>query len=156
MAHTPQHARKRTYTTSEKVLALALILAVVGMVTFLWVASVTHPVAAGIAAHGLNPIINPTYHPVIQKAASTATGVHTAAGAIVGGTIAGAVKKVAVKHYVVKHLAKHYVVKSGDTLWGIAQKTLHNPLKWKQIYALNHGVIGADPNKIVAGQSLLL
>jgi hypothetical protein len=153
MAHTPQHARKpqkHRYSTSEKVLALVLILAVVGMVTFLWVASVTHPVAAGIAAHGLNPIINPTFHPAVHKAAHAAA--KGAAGAVVGGVIGAGVKKAAVKHYIMKH----YVVKSGDTLWGIAQKTLHNPLKWKQIYALNHGVIGADPNKIVAGQSLLL
>ena len=157
MAHTAQHAKPSKpprFSGSQKILAAVLALVVIGMVSYIWLASITHggaPVAAGIVNHTLNPVANPTTHPATSPAAPVA------AGSVVAGVIAGIVKKLTLKHYVVHHvLAKHYIVKPGDTLWGIAKTALHNPLKWKQLYAMNHAVIGADPNKIVAGQSLLL
>ncbi len=48
-----------------------------------------------------------------------------------------------------------YVVQSGDTLSGIAQKELGNAARWPEIFALNRGVLG-DPNLIVPGQALIL
>ena len=46
-----------------------------------------------------------------------------------------------------------YVVKSGDTLSGIASKY---GLSWQDIYNANKGVIGGDPNLIRAGQTLTI
>jgi len=157
MAHTPQHARKphnSNFGTSEKILAAVLALAVIGIVAYIWLASITHggaPVATGVINHALNPVAHPTTRP------STSPAAPVAAGSVIAGVIAGIVKKLTFKHVIVKHvIAKHYIVRPGDTLWGIAKTALHNPLKWHQLYTLNHAVIGADPNKIVAGQSLLL
>jgi nucleoid-associated protein YgaU len=161
MAHTAQHARKpqpSRFTGSQKLLALTLALIVIGMVSYLWLAAVTTggaPAAHAIINHGLNPVTNPTTSPVGSAVHNAAR--NTAGGVIAAGVIAAGIKKYIAKHLIVKHvLAKHYIVKPGDTLWGIAKTTLHNPLKWHQLYSLNHAVIGADPNKIVAGQSLLL
>ena len=159
MAHTAQHARKPQpprFTGSQKILALILALVVVGMVSYIWLTALTHgaPVASGVINHALNPITHPTTRPTPAPSHTAAKGV---GGLIAGGVIAAGIKKYAAKHLIVKHyLAKHYIVKSGDTLWGIAGKALHNPLKWHQIYQANIHIIGADPNKIVAGQSLLL
>ena len=47
-----------------------------------------------------------------------------------------------------------YVVKPGDTLWGIAKMLLQNGARWREIYDLNRNVIGPDPNLIRPGQSL--
>jgi hypothetical protein len=49
-----------------------------------------------------------------------------------------------------------YTVRSGDTLWGIAQKSLGDGNRWREIYDLNRDVIGADPNRIQAGMVLRL
>lgn len=53
---------------------------------------------------------------------------------------------------------KTYTVKAGDTLWGIAKKTLGNGAKWPDIYGVtdNKKLIGPDPNRIKAGQVLKL
>lgn len=48
-----------------------------------------------------------------------------------------------------------YVVQARDTLWRIAQLYLGDPLRYKEIIALNAGVVGAD-NEIVPGQVLVL
>ena len=47
-----------------------------------------------------------------------------------------------------------YVVKKGDSLWKIAGKVYHNPLKWVKIYRANKAKI-KHPNKIHAGQVLI-
>ena len=52
-----------------------------------------------------------------------------------------------------KEPAKTYTVKSGDTLWGIAQKQLGNGDKWGNIAKLNNI---SNPNKLQIGQVLKL
>lgn len=55
-----------------------------------------------------------------------------------------------------------YVVQRNDTLWGIAERELGDPLRWTEIYALNEGRPepgGAtldDPNWIYPGWTLVL
>jgi DNA-binding SARP family transcriptional activator len=55
-----------------------------------------------------------------------------------------------------------YVVQRGDTLWGIAERELGDPLAWSQIYQLNvgrpqpGGATLTDPHWIYAGWTLLL
>ena len=46
-----------------------------------------------------------------------------------------------------------YVVQKGDSLWKIAGKVYHNPLKWPRIYRANKDKI-KHPNKIFVGQVL--
>ena len=55
-----------------------------------------------------------------------------------------------------------YVVQHGDTLWGIAQRELGDPLRWSEIYRLNEGRPQpggdtlSDPHWIDPGWTLLL
>ncbi len=49
-----------------------------------------------------------------------------------------------------------YTVQPGDSLSAIAQKTLGDANRWPEIFALNRGVIGANPNVIHPGQVLRL
>ena len=55
-----------------------------------------------------------------------------------------------------------YVVRRGDTLWGIAATQLGDPLRWREIYALNDGrpqpdgAALTDPNDIWPGWTLIL
>jgi hypothetical protein len=49
---------------------------------------------------------------------------------------------------------KTYTVKSGDTLYAIAKKTLGDGGRWREIYNNNVDVIGKDPNLIRPGQVL--
>ncbi len=55
-----------------------------------------------------------------------------------------------------------YVVQRGDTLWGIAQRQLGDPLRWSEIYQLNEGrpqpggAALTDPHWIDPGWTLLL
>ncbi|MDA8283987.1 MAG: LysM peptidoglycan-binding domain-containing protein, partial [Actinomycetota bacterium] len=55
-----------------------------------------------------------------------------------------------------------YVVQRGDTLWGIAERELGDPLEWQAIYQLNEGrtqpggATLADPHWIDPGWTLLL
>ena len=55
-----------------------------------------------------------------------------------------------------------YVVRRGDTLWGIAAAQLGHPLRWRQIFALNDGrpqpggATLTDPNDIWPGWTLVL
>jgi DNA-binding SARP family transcriptional activator len=55
-----------------------------------------------------------------------------------------------------------YVVRHGDTLWSIAQDTLGDPLRWREIYALNEGrpqpggAVLDDPHWIYPGWTLEL
>ncbi|HUI07797.1 MAG TPA: LysM peptidoglycan-binding domain-containing protein [Verrucomicrobiae bacterium] len=48
-----------------------------------------------------------------------------------------------------------YVVKRGDSLWRIAGKVYHNPLKWPRIYRANKDKI-TNPNKIYPNQVLVI
>ena len=56
----------------------------------------------------------------------------------------------------------NYVVQRGDTLWGIAQRELGDPLRWSEIYHLNEGrpqpggVTLTDPHWIDPGWTLVL
>lgn len=51
---------------------------------------------------------------------------------------------------------KVYTVKSGDSLWRIAQNLLGDGDLWPQIYEANKDIIGPDPNLIQPGQRLVL
>lgn len=55
-----------------------------------------------------------------------------------------------------KELPAFYIVVPRDTLWKIAQRTLGNGDRWKEIYAANQAVIGKNPNRIVPGQKLVI
>lgn len=49
-----------------------------------------------------------------------------------------------------------YVVKAGDSLFGIAKDRLASGPRWSEIYALNKALIGNDPAKLKTGQVLTL
>ena len=51
---------------------------------------------------------------------------------------------------------KTYTVKKGDCLWNIAKAKLGSGAKYMQIYNLNKGVIGGNPNLIRPWQVLIL
>jgi len=56
-------------------------------------------------------------------------------------------------------LARVYVVEPADLydgLAGIARRLCGKPELWEQIYRINQGVIGADPQRIQPGQHLLI
>jgi len=48
--------------------------------------------------------------------------------------------------------ATTYTVKSGDSLWKIAQNTLGDGNRWREIYELNKDTVGSNPNLIYPGQ----
>ncbi len=48
---------------------------------------------------------------------------------------------------------QYYVIQSGDTLWGIASKTMGNGAKYTEIFEANKEVI-QDPDKIFPGQKI--
>lgn len=50
----------------------------------------------------------------------------------------------------------YYVVRSGDTLSGIAARFYGNASDWHKIYTANQHVIGSNPNHIVPGMRLLI
>lgn len=50
---------------------------------------------------------------------------------------------------------EHYVVKRGDTLWGIAGVYLRRPWNWPQLWGMNRDAI-ANPHLIYPGQTLTL
>ncbi|MFJ8161896.1 LysM peptidoglycan-binding domain-containing protein [Streptomyces sp. NPDC096136] len=49
-----------------------------------------------------------------------------------------------------------YTVKAGDSLAAIARRELGNEARWRELYAMNRGVIGANPDLIQPGQVLTL
>jgi len=49
--------------------------------------------------------------------------------------------------------ADYYVIEKGDTLWGIAEKTLGNGAKYTEIFEENKEVI-EDPDLIFPGQKI--
>lgn len=51
---------------------------------------------------------------------------------------------------------KAYVVVPGDSLWKIAQRTLGNGDRWKEIYEANRQTIGKNPNALQPGQKLVI
>lgn len=54
------------------------------------------------------------------------------------------------------HPAQQYTVRSGDTLWGIAQRFLGNGADWRELYDWNRGVVGSNPNLIFPGETLTI
>jgi hypothetical protein len=48
-----------------------------------------------------------------------------------------------------------YIVQKGDSLWRIAGKVYHNPLKWPRIYRANKNMI-KNPNRIYINQVLVI
>jgi len=51
---------------------------------------------------------------------------------------------------------ERYTVRPGDTLGVIAKRTLGSAGRWREIYALNQETIGPNPDRIRAGQTLVL
>jgi nucleoid-associated protein YgaU len=49
-----------------------------------------------------------------------------------------------------------YTVVKGDTLYDIADRILYNASRWEEIYKMNKGVIGNNPNRIKEGTRLVL
>jgi nucleoid-associated protein YgaU len=49
-----------------------------------------------------------------------------------------------------------YVVRAGEDLSGIARKFYGNPGLWKRIYNANRRVIGSSPNKLRAGERIVI
>lgn len=49
-----------------------------------------------------------------------------------------------------------YDVKSGDTLWAIAQRMYGDGDRWREIYDANADLIGPNPNRITPGQTLVI
>lgn len=49
-----------------------------------------------------------------------------------------------------------YTVQPGDSLWAIAARVLGDGQRWPEIYDLNQGVIGSNPDLILPGQVLQL
>ncbi len=58
----------------------------------------------------------------------------------------------------------HYIVKEGDTLWGLSKKFLGNPFEWPRLYAFNNrpnvvritGKGIKNPDLIYVGQKLMI
>jgi nucleoid-associated protein YgaU len=53
-------------------------------------------------------------------------------------------------------MGKTHVVKSGDTLTGLAKKYYGDPNKYMIIYEANKEVIGDDPDLIIDGTELII
>lgn len=49
-----------------------------------------------------------------------------------------------------------YTVQAGDSLSSIARRELGNEARWRELYAMNRGVVGANPGVIQPGQVLTL
>ncbi|MEV6570454.1 LysM domain-containing protein [Streptomyces sp. NPDC051577] len=49
-----------------------------------------------------------------------------------------------------------YTVKSGDSLSEIARRELGNEARWRELYAMNRGVVGSNPDLIHPGMVLTL
>lgn len=49
-----------------------------------------------------------------------------------------------------------YTIKSGDCLWNIAKDQLGNATKWSDIYKMNEGILGANPDLIRPGTTIQL
>ncbi|MFE0579971.1 LysM peptidoglycan-binding domain-containing protein [Streptomyces sp. NPDC058874] len=49
-----------------------------------------------------------------------------------------------------------YTVRAGDSLAGIAHRELGNEARWRELYAMNRGVIGDTPDRVSPGMVLTL
>lgn len=49
-----------------------------------------------------------------------------------------------------------YTVRPGDSLSAIARRELGNEGRWRELYAMNKGVIGSNPDMIHPGMKLTL
>ncbi|WP_128893624.1 LysM peptidoglycan-binding domain-containing protein [Longirhabdus pacifica] len=55
-----------------------------------------------------------------------------------------------------KKVPSLYVVKRGDSLWLISQRTYGDGRQWRKIYNENKETVGPDPNLIYPGQKLVI
>ncbi|MFD9305777.1 LysM peptidoglycan-binding domain-containing protein [Streptomyces sp. NPDC060048] len=53
-------------------------------------------------------------------------------------------------------MQRTYTVRSGDSLSAIARRELGNEGRWRELYAMNKGVIGSNPDMIQPGMQLVL
>ncbi|OKK18570.1 hypothetical protein AMK16_18215 [Streptomyces sp. CB00455] len=49
-----------------------------------------------------------------------------------------------------------YTVRSGDSLSAIARRELGNEARWRELYAMNKGIVGDNPDLILPGMILTL
>ncbi|MFI5667869.1 LysM peptidoglycan-binding domain-containing protein [Streptomyces sp. NPDC051704] len=49
-----------------------------------------------------------------------------------------------------------YTVRSGDSLSSIARLELGNEARWRELYAMNRGVVGSNPELLHPGQVITL
>lgn len=49
-----------------------------------------------------------------------------------------------------------YTVRAGDSLPAIARKELGNEARWREVYAMNRGAVGPNPDLIRPGTVLTL
>jgi nucleoid-associated protein YgaU len=131
------HRKTSRYTRGNKVLGVFLLLTVGLMTGLLWMVGTSHTTPQPHAS---------ATHSVTFKGSEPEQHV----------TPTPPVKVTAPKAVVHKTTTPTYTVKPGDTLWGIAGTTLHNPLDWHQLYEMNLHSIGGNPNLIHAGQVLRL
>ncbi|MFF4294994.1 LysM peptidoglycan-binding domain-containing protein [Streptomyces vinaceus] len=89
------------------------------------------PAAAAAAGH---PHHTPTPTSAAHKAVPAAPA---------GGPAQAAVKRT-------------YTVRAGDSLSAIARRELGNEARWRELYAMNRGVVGSNPELIHPGQVLTL
>ncbi len=52
------------------------------------------------------------------------------------------------------YFPERYVIKKGDTLWGISGKFFRNPFDWQDIWKKNQFIV--DPHWIYPGQTITL
>ncbi len=52
--------------------------------------------------------------------------------------------------------SKSYKVVKGDSLWKITKQLTGNGARWRELYELNKGLVGANPNLIYPNQNLVL
>jgi nucleoid-associated protein YgaU len=72
-----------------------------------------------------------------------------------GTSVQAAVEKVTAQAAAVAG-ARTYVVKSGDSLSKIAKELYGDAKRWPEIYEANKALVGANPNLIHPGQTLVI
>jgi resuscitation-promoting factor RpfA len=137
------HRKAPRYTRGNKVLGVFLIVTVGLMVGLMWMIGISHTTTP-------QPPRASATHSVTVKSAEPSQHVTPTPSQHVTPPVKATAPKAAHK------TTPTYTVKPGDTLWGIAGSTLHNPLDWHQIYEMNLHTIGGNPNMIHAGQVLQL
>ena len=92
---------------------------------------------------------------MVPAAAQTAVPAFVAATEAAAATASAAAEQGIPVGELAPNAPDHYVVKRGDTLWGIAGVYLRRPWAWPQLWGMNKEAI-ANPHLIYPGQTLYL